>query len=797
MPMSARRGEALSQLWQFPLLIVSVGLFCFAAYLFVHPSLKQSTDDKIAVATKYLKQERPDAALAQLNQVLSSEKLDADREGKLHLMLAQALDMGQRQLKISIPANYRRIVEQTRLAIGRGAKLSALDYRRLGESNEAIDQPAAALQAYRQAMALDPDHTLRLQRKVIELQLDQDDADGADDSLATYLKDQTLTDAERSWALNQRAMLLIDRNRIAEAKGLLDDALKLASDPVRQGEVNFRLGYCAYKLTDEPEAERYFRVARDQLQLRHPLDADACFYLGEIYRHRNDPQTANSFYETVLTSHIDSKIMPLAKLGRGLSRLQLNQDDAALTDFHDLTAEVSEKPARAKLKEAAIEGLKEAGVMLANRQNLQGAIETMANEQTLDPSPGAGFFERMGSVFEKRAKQLQTTLATLSPADQIKRSQQIREMQTRAGDAFITYSQKLTLIDDKGYGDALWHGISLYDQAAALPYAISALELFITERPEDRLTPDATLRLGQAYQAQGQFDKAIETYQKNQLLHPQSLAASKSLVPMAQAYIAKGPEFYPKAERVLRGMLENNPLIDPQADEFRSALFDLAQLYYRTNRFEEAVARLQEFTQRYPDDDRGGQALYLMADSYRKSAGLLETKAAPAAANSNAVSDLAEITAAKRDRLSKAKDLYDRVCERYATAVPSTDVEKLYLKFAHFYRAECVYDLGNYQEAITLSDQAAFRYQDDPTALSAYVQIVNAYCALGKIDQARAANERGKLLLNRMPAEAFTNGAFAMPKSYWEKQFAWTNDSGLFSANLPANATTNANTGSK
>ena len=43
-----------------------------------------------------------------------------------------------------------------------------------------------------------------------------------------------------------------------------------------------------------------------------------------------------------------------------------------------------------------------------------------------------------------------------------------------------------------------------------------------------------------AYHAAGQFEKAISVYQRNQFRYPNSLAASKSGVPLAQAYIAKG-----------------------------------------------------------------------------------------------------------------------------------------------------------------------------------------------------------------------------------------------------------------
>jgi tetratricopeptide (TPR) repeat protein len=766
-------------------LLISIGLFGFAAYLFIDPQPGLSVDQKIDISKKFLNQERPEAALAALNKIVATEKLDKEHEGKIHLMLAESLDMGQKQLRISIPANHRRIVEQTRLALGNGVKLDAVAYRRMAESYEALNKPTDALENYRKAMVLDTDRSLRLQRKIITLQLEQENLAPAEASLAEYLKEQKLTDAERAWALGQKAQLLIEQGEYVDARILLDDALKLSSDAVAQGEVNFRLGFCALKLNDPNEAERYLRVARDQLQVRHPLDADACYWLGKIYEDRNDPATANSFYQIVLTSHLDSKIMPLARLGRGVCRLMQKQDDAGLTDLHDLTNEVQERPSRLKFKEPVLAGLRDATQLLTARENFQGAIEVLSYEQTLEPQPVASFFERLGVVFERRADQLEKSGIAEPQAEKIKRTQQARAMRTRAGDAYIAYSQKLTLSDDKGYGEAMWHGIDLYDRAASVQYVISALELFVTERPDDKLAPDALLRLGRAYQAAGMFDKAIASFQRNQFRYPQSLAASKSAVPLAQAYIAKGPDHYGKAEQVLLSVVDNNRLVDPDAEDFKQALFDLSQLYYRTNRFEEAVGRLDEFRQRYPTEERMGQLLFLMADSYRKSATLLDARLASATADAsgnpaNVVSDLAEAANAKRDRLSKAKGLYDQVVELYRSQAPKRDVDKLYFKLAHFYRADCLYDLGNYAEAVKLYDAAAFRYQEDPSALAAYVQIVNAYCAMGKMDEARTANERAKWLLRRIPPESFTDGTFSMPKNYWEQWLKWTGDSGMW-----------------
>ena len=88
--MSSRRATAspnrVGQLWQLPLLIVSLGLFVYAAYLFIDPKGGPSINDKIRVARTFLNQERHQAAMAQLNRLLTTEKLDAPHEAEVRLV---------------------------------------------------------------------------------------------------------------------------------------------------------------------------------------------------------------------------------------------------------------------------------------------------------------------------------------------------------------------------------------------------------------------------------------------------------------------------------------------------------------------------------------------------------------------------------------------------------------------------------------------------------------------------------------------------------------------------------------
>src|SRR5687767_12892594 len=83
------RGR-LAQLWQVPLLLLSLGLFGYAAYLFIDPKPGLTIEQKIDLAAAHLKHERPEAAVEYTRKLLASERLAKENEARLHLMLAEA-----------------------------------------------------------------------------------------------------------------------------------------------------------------------------------------------------------------------------------------------------------------------------------------------------------------------------------------------------------------------------------------------------------------------------------------------------------------------------------------------------------------------------------------------------------------------------------------------------------------------------------------------------------------------------------------------------------------------------------
>jgi tetratricopeptide (TPR) repeat protein len=622
---SVRPPARFGRLWQLPLFILSLGLFGYAAYLFIDPKPGLTIEQKIDLARTYLTYDRPEAAIDQLNKLFDGEKLTLENESKIHLLLAESIEKAQKQKKLDLAANHEKIIEQTKIALSQGVKPEADIYRRMGESYEALGRADDALKNYRRAEAMDANRSLPLKRKVIELQMDQGDTGAAEASLDEYLKDPKLSDMERAWALGEKSHLLADAGNFIEARGLLSEALRLNSDPMAQGQLHYWLGYSQWRLGDTAEAERLLRVARDFMKVRHPIDADAAYTLGKIRLEKRDFAEAKSFFESVLISHPDSPVATMALLGRGICRIALGEDNPGLSDLQALANEVSSKPVHKKKIPEIVIGMRDAAATLATRDNFQAALEVMAYEQQLTPHPEGPFFARLATVYEKRSDQIEGSVESApNPDEKFRRQQETRQLRTKAGDSYIAYAKALVSgPEDNEYGGAIWKAVDLYDRAGSLPLSIAALDMFVNERPDDGRAPDALLRLGRAYQAAGNFDKAIEAFQKNQFRYSNSLAASKSGVPLAQAYIAQGPESYGKAEKTLRAVIENNRLITPDAEEFRQALFELSQLYYRTERFEEAVTRLSELAKRYTDDKHTPQLLFLMGDSYRKSAGLL------------------------------------------------------------------------------------------------------------------------------------------------------------------------------
>ncbi|HVT81685.1 MAG TPA: tetratricopeptide repeat protein [Phycisphaerae bacterium] len=175
-------------------------------------------------------------------------------------------------------------------------------------------------------------------------------------------------------------------------------------------------------------------------------------------------------------------------------------------------------------------------------------------------------------------------------------------------------------------------------------------------------------------------------------------------------------------------------------------------------RWSDAILRLDEFLERYPNDAQTARVTFMLAESYRKSAlEIAEAQKDPAMATRE------ELERARGERLAVAADYFTRViglldAELAVTpeaARPLTQVERMYLRTAYMDRGACLYARGDYEQAIRRYTEAAARFSEEVLAVDAYVQIVNAYLAMKQPAQAAAAADRGLWILKRVPEDAF------------------------------------------
>jgi len=114
----------------------------------------------------------------------------------------------------------------------------------------------------------------------------------------------------------------------------------------------------------------------------------------------------------------------------------------------------------------------------------------------------------------------------------------------------------------------------------------------------------------------------------------------------------------------------------PLRKKFRQSLRELAQLYYRTGRYEEAIASPAgvdaAISQRM---NAKPQMMFMMARQLsQKGAALLDAKLASAQTAPSAVAtENCRSRGRRRDRLMKARTLYDQVIDLYRASAPSDD----------------------------------------------------------------------------------------------------------------------------
>ncbi len=622
----------------------------------------------------------------------------------------------------------------------------------------------------------------------------------------------------KAWGLCKRIEIALVGLPAGESEALerviggARQSLESLEDADAQGRVLGWIGRAELERGEAEKAETDLAAARSHFAVHHEEDGRASILLARIAQKRGDLERARSLFEDVVVRHAGTKIWAAARLGR--SMVAAMQGTALtpemLKDYRyciKAVATTSEAAPAAPEGEPVAVGQKAelitptdvkaalgAGFDKAtSADRLDDALMYLALQREMGDHETEALAFQWATTKERRAAELTTEAARAKdPAVAEEKEKQASRLYGEAAADYLRHA-KLTTLDDTISGNSLWRAGELYDLAGQTMEAVGVFDRFTIQRPRDARVSDGLLAIGRLYESAGMVEKAIPIYQRNINENPRTPAAYRSAVNMSRCYQILGDASakagkkeqadreFNEAEKVLLSLVQNNQDIQPAAREFRDSLLLLGELYFREGRWPESVLRFQEVVDRYPSDKLLPRALFLLAESYRKNAGAIDE----AIRTDSGLKHQAELRKARGEQLLKAAGLFNRVIAMLDAEVlgdrsvtPSAgdqDVVKIgqleldYLRSSYMERAACYFDRGEYEIAIKLYDQAAARFSEEVDAAQAYVQIVNAYLALGSTEQAARAAERGQWVLKRIPDDAFRRVPTELGRDYYEK----------------------------
>lgn len=789
--------QTVSSRWQMPLLLVSLVLLG-VAFFKVQPPEKPPTFQQLLDQIEALQQGRFLTDASEMIQgLLLSEAITKEQRAILLRELGETVYLSEQDRVQHDPENTKGIVRNHRRALAEGAQATPEMHEQMGQALQWLGSPNAAIDEYRKAIALGSPNTGKLRRQIIEIlrASGTSDPSAIRSEIEAMLADEAIEVEDLLWAVEERVALLSEANQLEDIEALLAKVSPRLEQAGYGEQLEYLRAEMHYLAGDHVEAERLLLGLRAKLDAHDRLASKVSYLLGRIHYADGRPQEALAVFKELRQAEPSGEYHLAAELGVAESLAALHHIDES-AEIYERVAGVAAAYGKGKVvdRDAVRESLNSLATVLRNEGRLAAAVRFLRLATALVPEGQdqleAKYLQRLAALYvavgeerladaERTADDLTWRPPTTQPEDRTSGKAGAREMFAKAGDTYLRLSRVMLLDPDRS-ADATWHAGVMYDRANMPERAIAVFEDFVLAHPQSSRVPDVLYRLGRQLEALKRYDEAIAVYEDLQKRFARTPPAMSSMVPMARCYMAKGVESYPQAEKALLVVVEqptDRGRYSPEALEYREALFALVDLYDRWGRSVDAISRLEEILERYPNDKRITRTQFMLANSYRKNAlDLLSAKAKPVQKSGVDAKRLGLM------RLRRAETLFSEVIYalKQKQADKRTPMEQRILKYSHLYRADCAFDLGEYDRALTLYEDAARHFRRDPIMLPAYVQILNCCQRLGKREQAQATLQRVKWLMKGIPEEAFGKTPGRLGLDYWKQYFDWLEQSDLF-----------------
>ncbi|MFO0832853.1 MAG: tetratricopeptide repeat protein [Phycisphaerales bacterium] len=791
--------------WQVPLLAGSVAVLAGGVVWSLATRPKPDVLGDFRVAERQMEERQYAEALDTLSTrvlpVLSEGGLSEEQEKGFYLMRARAVYLGQKEKGISREENFRSVVEEYGRAEKLGQELEKEDQAYLAWSLLKTDDLNRAAERTLALPASMREDRVELLKGLIEVSLEPSRGENGQaralDLLTELTRDTELTNEDRLWALSRQARLMV-------AQGYYEDAMtrilrtmpRISSEasPTLRGEVMVTLAEAYIGQGDLEAAIQQLQRAVEAVGDSHEVAAQAYALAGQAFLELDQLEQAHGAFEKVLDEFPMSEWRQDATLGSAEVQARLARRDGdheaiepAIEKYETLVSELTEGHADSHIGPGRVgESLMARYEEQSQAGDYRTALRFISMAERLYKPEEAPVAMLLGlaDVRKKLADEMLASLGnggamSLAQADPATQ-REARELLLAAGSYYASHAGRVAVLDTGAYAQSLWNAADAYDRAGDTEEAVRQFQQFVGDFPSDTRQPEAKYRLGEAYRARGEYKLAAQVF--SDLVADGSKAgpfADQSYVPYAQTLLSDDdPANDQQAESLLREVLSGR-LGGTSSPAYRRALLELGDLCYRTERYEQAVERYEEFLDRASIDTRKqrdraldlGEAVsipgvrYKLADAYRLSSRGIEKSLRAAMPEAEA----RELGRTSRERLAKAADEYDRCAAELDAQGHRTDLEDLYLRNALFYVADCAFDLKDYDTAVQRYEAARERYPRDPAALVAMTQVVSAYMEQGLLQKAEVANTKARKFYESLPESVWDDPMLPMSRREWER----------------------------
>jgi TolA-binding protein len=678
----------------------------------------------------------------------------------------------------------------------------------LGKALHAGGRYPDSLPILRQALAADPEAAPHLLPLLVDCCLRLTPARLAEalQSSEQYLALSGLTPAERHAGLLVQSRILLEQGALEaawrSAAEVPPDSAESADAAVAQGQIAVAAWRSGRELKAEPTVTAAGLIARLKATLGNPdlsLDTVAPIQLliGLATEQIPDPVAASAQYQRVHTNYFGRPESVAAEVFHASLLVEKNPAEAvklfahALAEANNSGAVGSVWLSEARLKERLERALDQ--LLAARRFSL--AIE-LAQAMPLALSATDASLDEL-RVHRAWAEQLQRDAAAQHLVEAEVTLAEARDQWRQAGTAGkrlaeLRYATRHYVTDLRGAAGDLMRGQG-YRQAAAI------WQTLLDEEPRTG-RPEVLLGLGESLLALGDTAAAYEHLQACIDEHPQHPASYRARLLASQALVEQGA--IDQAKALLTDNLYGQALT-PQSDDWRDSLFAYGFLLYREGlaletksrqggidlpdpeakraglalleqshaEFQLASRALREAVERYPTAPAAIRARYAIAESYRHSAkwprkrlGTITIETTRVALNRQLQEELQESLnqyAALIAELADGKD------------ADKSPTELAILRNCYFSRADVLFDLGRYQDAVQAYSAATNRYQHEPEALEAYVQIAACLRRLNRTAEARGTLEQARIVLQRLRPDADFTKTTRYTRDEWTQLLGW------------------------